>query len=138
MEWVGAQAFEGQDNQIYDELKDIIPGGFVYKGEAALIEDVFGFYFKQQTRIGGVGTEEITFVYRMRQVLAKKITGTGNDIKAGDRVWYITASGAISNTKPGGGAAGTDYFFCGWAKEDAEAGDTEVLINFDGTLYNII
>lgn len=123
--------FEPKDNQIYDELWDIVPAALVTKGQAARIADVFGFYYFATSTIG----DEVTYVYRMRQVLADKVTGTGEDIQAGDRLYYYPAQDAVS--KNAVGAAGTDYYFCGWAKKDAEASASEVLMNFDGTRWDM-
>lgn len=123
-------SFEWKDDVIYDELWDvIIAGAAVTKGDPAVVQDVFGFYAAD----GAIG-DEIAFIYRCRQVLADKVTGTGEDIISGERVYYIVASNAISANP--GAVIGTDYYFCGWAKEDASASATTVLINFDGSLYD--
>ena len=122
--------FIWKDDVIYDELWDVIPATAVVTGQAAVIQDVFGFYIKRREAVG----EEICFIYRCRQVLADKLTGTSQAILAGDRLYYIVAQAAVSPTPVG--VAGTNYYFCGWAKEDAAADVETVLMNFDGTRYD--
>lgn len=123
--------FYWKDDIIYDELWDTIPATAVLKGTPQVIQDVFGFWLKDREQIG----EEVAFVYRCRQVLADKIVGTGEAILAGDRVYAIVAQNFAVTANPAG-VAGTDYYFCGWAKENAEASASQVLINFDGTRYD--
>ncbi len=123
-------SFKWKDNVIYDDLWDVVISGAAVTAEtAAVIQDVFGFYLTD----GAIG-DEVAFVYRCRQVLATKKTGTGEAILRGDRVYYYPADDAISSTATG--TAGTDYYFCGWAKKSALATDSTVLINFDGTRYD--
>ena len=122
--------FQWKDNEIYDELRDIIPATAVSLGDAAVVQDVFGFYINSRLAAG----DEITFIYRCRQVEAAKRTGTGEAILAGDKLYYYPATTNVSPTATG--TAGTDYYFCGWAKKDATASATTVLMNFDGTRYN--
>lgn len=126
-------AFVQKDTLIYDELRDIIPVANVDKGEAAVVQDVFGFYMNDWNTTDE-DLDYVVFVYRMRQVLADKATGTGEEISAGEKVYYYPATDVISSNPVG--TAGTDYYFCGWAKEDATAAATTVIINFDGTRYN--
>jgi len=124
-------AFRWKDDVIYDELWDVIPATAVTVGQAAVIQDVFGFYIKTREQVG----EEICFIYRCRQVEADKIQGTGEAIRAGDRVYAVVAQNFFVTANPTG-VAGTDYYFCGWAKKDAAANAEKVLINFDGTRYD--
>jgi hypothetical protein len=122
--------FYPKDPVIYDELVDVILGvASVDKGDPAVIQDVFGFYL-----VDALITETPVFIYRMRQVVADKVQGTGEEIEAGDRVYYVVASGLVTANPTG--AIGTNYYFCGWCKKAAEADDDTVLINFDGTVYN--
>ena len=119
-----------RDNQIYDELLDVEAASInTAKGDAAVRQDTFGFYAKKAE----AADEEITFVYRCRQVQANKKIGTGEAIVSGDRLYYIVASDKVSPNYSG--TPGTDYYFCGWAKEGAAVADTTVLINFDGTRH---
>jgi len=128
-------AFEPKDNSIYDELWDVEVAAAVTKGEAAVRQDVFGFYFAAVTAQDITDdNDEVAFIYRMRQVLADKATGTGEAITSGDKVYYVVANDNITATPTG--TAGTDYYFCGWAKKTATATATTVLINFDGTRYD--
>lgn len=128
-------AFEPKDDVIYDELWNVTPALAVTKGDAAVVQDVFGFYFfSSDPNDVELDAAETTFIYRMRQVLADKATGTGEAILAGDRLYYIVANDNVSPTPVG--VAGTNYYFCGWAKKDATAAATTVLMNFDGTRYD--
>lgn len=123
--------FLAKDVTIYDELWDVeAASAATLKGDAAVVQDVFGFYAKNAES----ATEEISFIYRCRQVQADKKVGTGEAILAGDRLYYIVADGKVSPTASG--TPGTDSYFCGWAKKDAGALETTVLMNFDGTRYN--
>jgi hypothetical protein len=127
-------AFEPKDNNIYDELWDVTVAAAVTKGQAVVRQDVFGFYFTAVTAADiTASNDEVAFIYRMRQVLADKATGTGEGITSGDSVYYYPATDTISATATG--TAGTDYYWCGWAKKTAAAAATTVLINFDGTRY---
>ncbi len=120
-----------KDNQIYDELWEAVPGNTTTeKGDAVLRQDTFGFYMKDSEST----TEEVIIVYRCRQVLATKVTGTGEAIISGDRLYYIVASDAVSPNATG--TAGTDYYYCGTAKKGATASATTVLMRFDGTRYD--
>lgn len=122
--------FLAVDNLIYDELFNVEAASIATeKGDAAVVEDTFGFYMKKAES----ASEEITFIYRCRQVEAQKKTGTGEDIKSGERLYYIVASKKVSPNYSG--SAGTDYYFCGWAKKDAGANEASVLMNFDGTRH---
>lgn len=120
--------FYPKDPEIYDELWDVIAPGTVNKGDDAIVQDVFGFYLYD-----AVVGDEVTFIYRMRQVLTDKIVGTGEEILAGDRVYFVVGQDAV--TANPAGVIGTDFYFCGWAKKDASATEDTVLINFDGTVY---
>lgn len=124
-------AFLWKDNVIYDEIWDQTPGTGVAAQTAAVIQDVFGFYIKTAE----TATEETIFVYRCRQVEADKETGSGEEIEAGDRLFYHVATDKVSQNH-GAGTFGVDYYFCGWAKKDAAASDTTVLMNFDGTRWD--
>lgn len=116
-----------KDNQIYDELWDVVVSGTaVEKGDAAVVGDMFGFYFAD----GAIG-EEVAFVVKARQVLADKLTGTGEDIAKGDFLYYIVASKKVSKTFQG--TRGTNSYWCGWAKKSATESDTTVLMCFDGS-----
>ncbi len=119
----------------YRELWDIIPNALVVKGQAAIVQDVFGFYFKA-TELTVVG-EEIAFVYWADQVWADKEVGSGQEISAGQEVYYnVNNAGTGNVTANPVGNIGVDYYFCGIAKRDAAANDDQVLIEFIGDEYN--
>lgn len=128
-------AFEPKDNVIYDELWNVELAAAVTKGTAAVRQDVFGFYFfSYDPNNPDLDNDEVTFIYRMRQVLADKAAGTGEAIISGDRLYYYPATDTVSPNAVG--TAGTDYYFCGWAKKNAGTSESTVLMNFDGTRYD--
>jgi hypothetical protein len=116
----------------YRELWDITPAATVTKGQAAIVQDVFGFYFKG-TELSTPG-EEITFVYWADQVEADKEVGSGEEIYAGQEVYWNVTSGLVTATPAG--TIGTDYYFCGIAKRTGAANDTSVIMEFIGDEYN--
>jgi len=127
--------FYPRDHQIYDESYDIIPAAAVVKGQPAQLRDVFGFWLTASQVPAGTALIEQTFIYKMRQVLADKLTGSGEEIQALDRVYAVVAQAYAITANPTG-TAGVDYYYCGTTKFDAAADDDEVIINFDGTRYD--
>jgi hypothetical protein len=119
----------------YDESFDLIPAAEVLKGQPEQLRDVFGFWFADSLVFEGGSLTEQTFVYRMAQVEADKITGSGEEILALERVYAVVAQAHFITAHPTG-TPGVDYYFCGWAKYDAAASDTTVVINFDGTRWD--
>jgi hypothetical protein len=124
-----------EDVMIYDEIENT-PTVAKTQGTAEVIQDVFGFFLVSNLTgtLAPSTLEALTFVYRARQVLANKETGSGYAIKAGDRLYYVVADDKV--TPSATGTYGVDYYFCGWAKRDATADDLTVLMNFDGTRYD--
>jgi hypothetical protein len=116
----------------YRELCDIIPNATVVKGQAAIVQDVFGYYFKA-TELTTAG-EEIAFVYWCDMVWADKEVGSGEEIYSGQRVYYNTGSGLVTANPTG--TIGTDYYYCGIAKRDALANADQVLIEFIGDQWD--
>lgn len=121
--------FDMRDNVIYDECRDVTPAAIVNRGDPIVRQDVLGFYHNSTLQ----EDEEVAVIYRCRQVRAQKKTGTGFNFVSGDKVYFIVADNKVSPTPSG--VAGQDYYFCGWAKDNAGVGDETVLINFDGTRY---
>jgi hypothetical protein len=118
--------FNPVDDIIYSDLYDVQATG-VHKGDSAVRQDVFGFYIKRAES----ALEEIAFIFKMRQVIANKKTGTGEAIISGDKLYYYSADDLVSPV--------SNYptsYFCGWARKSAGANDTTVLMEFDGTRYN--
>jgi len=128
-----------EDPEIYDELLDDYPTMTAGTGAglACIIQDVFGFYLKSRLVTG----EEVVPIYRCRQVKADKRIGSGESILHGQRLFAYRKNAALPWTTPqdvevspiATGTVGTDYQFCGWAKEDAAEADATVEMNFDGT-----
>lgn len=135
--------FYPRDHQIYDESYDVVPASAVTKGQPEQREDVFGFWLTNTKRdvsgnliLKSDGTlPEQTFIYKMRQVLADKLSGSGEEIPALSRVYAMVAQNHYITANPTG-VAGVDYYYCGTAKFAADAADTQVVINFDGTRYD--
>ena len=121
----------------YRELWDQTPAGVVVKGQAALVQDVFGFFLKATELL--VAGEELCFIYWADQVWADKEVGSGEAILAGQEVYYnlsVPEVGLGLVTANPAGVIGTNYYFCGIAKRDALAEDERVLIEFIGDEYN--
>lgn len=119
----------------YREIWDVTPGAVVVRGQAAIVQDVFGFYFKGTEAV--TAGEEIAFVYWADQVWVDKEVGTGQAITAGQEVYYnVTGDGLGRITANPTGTIGTDYYFCGIAKRDAAANDSRAIIEFIGDEYD--
>lgn len=127
-------AFILKDDQFpgYEELWDIIPGAVRAKGFAYVVNDVFGFLMVASDSV----TDERTFIWKARQVLVDKHTGTGEAITAGSMIYATLTSGYQMVTANPAGVIGIDYYFVGIAKKDALAGEDTVLISFWGDEYN--
>jgi hypothetical protein len=117
--------------QSYHELWDQILTAAETKGFAQVVEDVFCF-----NMTAGAINDEVTRIYSATQVRVDKLTGSGEDINAGQKVYATLASNFQSVTANPAGVIGTDYYFVGWAKKDAAANETDVLIRFEGDEYN--
>jgi hypothetical protein len=127
-------AFYCADNQAqaYEELWDEVPGAVRAKGFAYVVNDVFGFLLNASLTV----TDEVAFIHANRQVRADKLTGTGEAIQHGQKVYATLGTNFQSVTANPTGVIGTDYYFVGIAKKDALASDTTVLIKFWGDEYN--
>jgi hypothetical protein len=112
----------------------------VVKGQPVLINDTFCFYMTGgYAAVAGVReADRVTPIWRCKQVLADKVTGSGNDIQRGERVYYIVAganAGLVTANLPAG-VIGTDYYYCGIAKETTDEDDEQVWMSFDGSSYD--
>jgi hypothetical protein len=127
-------AFILKDDQMpgYEEFWDEVPGAVRAKGFAYVVNDVFGFLMTAALTI----TDEVTYIWKARQVIVDKLTGTGEAINHGDFVYATRASNFQSVTANPAGTIGTDYYFVGVAKKDSVASATTVLISFWGDEYN--
>lgn len=116
---------------VYDEFVVTI-GANVTKGQVAQIHDCIGFYFNDET-YSASSPKQVAFAYKAKQVRVGKKSATGEDINPGDKVYADPADDYnVSATQASG------YLFVGWAKEAADGLDTDVLINFDGTLFEVL
>lgn len=104
----------------------------VTKGLVEQIQDCIGFYFNDCTYSAST-SKDVTFVYKAKQARVGKKSATGEDINPGEKV-YADPSDLynVSATKS------TGFLFVGWAKEYASGIDTDVLIEFDGTLFSVL
>jgi hypothetical protein len=126
--------FEARDLHDYNELGGMATATAVTKGEVAIVQDrmCFHLYGKTAAQISE-GNADITPIYKMRQVNARKRTGTGQEFAAGDNVYYYPSDQRVSPAAIG--IAGTDYYWCGTVKRAATASEETVLIEYDGTRY---
>lgn len=118
--------------QAYNESWDVIPGQVRVRGFAYVVRDVFGFLFTAAL----TATDEVCFIRKCAQVRVDKLTGTGEAIQHGQKVYATLGSNFQSVTASPTGTIGTDYYFVGIAKKDAAAGEATVLIDFWGDEYN--
>jgi hypothetical protein len=105
------------------------------KGQPEQLRDVFGFWFTDTPVPIGHDLIKQTFVPRMAQVEADKLIGSGEEILALEKVYAMVAQNYYITAHPTG-TFGVDYYFCGWAKYDAQADDATVVIIFDGTRWD--
>jgi hypothetical protein len=127
-------AFILKDDQApaYEELWDEIPGAVRAKGYAYVVNDVFGFLLTAAQSV----TDEVAFIWKARQVEVDKLTGTGEAINHGDKVFATLLTNFQQVTANPTGTIGTDYYFVGIAKKDAAGSASTVLISFWGDEYN--
>lgn len=116
----------------YEEFWDEVPGAIRAKGFGYVVNDVFGFLMTASQNT----TDEVTYIWKARQVLADKIVGSGEEIEHGEFVYALASQNFQVVTANPTGTIGTDYYFVGIAKKDAAAGDSTVLISFFGDQYN--
>jgi len=123
--------FEPKDTIDYQHVWDAVPGSTtIVKGDPDVKQDVFGFWLKDCESI----TEEVCFIWKMRQVEAEKVVGSGSAIISGDRLYYIVSQQKVSPVSVG--VPGTDSYYCGTALRDAGADETVVLMDFDGRRWD--
>lgn len=113
---------------VYDDLRDVEPAAAVTKGEVALRQDCYGVYMYDEDAL-----TETTFLYKMKQCIADKKTGSGEAIISGDQLFGDpTDDYKVSPTK------GVGFVFLGWARETVGASATTVIMEFDGTLSGLL
>lgn len=121
--------FEIKDNH-YKHLWDVIPANTaIVKGDYAVRQDRLVFYIKDVEST----TEEVCAIYQCDQVEAQKRTGTSEAILSGDKLYLYVSDGKVSPNAVG--TPGVTYYYCGTALENADASDTTVLQEFDGTRH---
>lgn len=115
---------------VYDHILVDDIASDITKGAVALVNDIYVFY----PEAVDVSEDDTSIaITKAKQAKADKKTGTGESINAGERVYGDPAdSYKVSATKSSG------FKYLGIAKEDASASDTDVLIEYDGTLSDIL
>lgn len=114
-------------DHVYDSFMTEAVSAAKTKGAIEKIQDVYGFYMTDLS-----SGDDGTFIYKAKQVRIGKKTGTGELIYAGDYVYGDpTDSYNVSATKSAG------FIYLGIAKEDQVASDTDILIEFDGTMSDL-
>ena len=126
--------FKILDLREYNELRGHTTAVPVVEGVGVIKGSVFTYLLagRSQENIDN-GMTDITPIYKSRQTRARKRTGTGEAIESGDKIYFYPGTNTVSAVATG--TAGTDYYFCGWAKESALAADTTFKMEFDGTRY---
>ncbi len=66
-------------------------------------------------------------IYSCERIVVPKVAGTGKTLAAGQKVYFKSASGAVTGDS-------TSNTLCGRAREAADAADTEVEIDLKGNL----
>ena len=109
------------------------PSGGITKGTVQSIgdSDIIAFAFKTST-IDSTDTanyaEQATMITKARQALGTKTTGgSGSTFQRGDKVYYDFAGSVVTDQSTGNAPIG-------WALEIAQASDSSVLFDFDGSL----
>lgn len=90
-------------------------------GQMVKIEDTVGLIAETKT----VGQTAV-LIYKCEKVVVPKVAGTGITFAAGDKVYFVAASAAVSN-------ASTSNTLCGRALEAATEADTDVEIELLGS-----
>jgi hypothetical protein len=114
----------------YQDLWAEAVAAAVVKGQGVVIQDCFCFYLT-----GGAIADRVVPIWECKQVYADKKIGTGQAILRGDEVYYDVLDGLVTATPPAG-TIGTDFYFCGIAKQDADESDLQVWMSFFGDEYN--
>jgi hypothetical protein len=114
-------------DHVYDDARDVVPAAAVTQGQVALVNDVIGFFLYAVAAL-----VEATFIYKNKQAVATKAAGSGTAILSLQKLYVDLATGIVTNVYASG------LYFCGWAKEDADDDADTVLMNWDGTLWEVI
>lgn len=126
--------FKIKDLEDYKPLKDQVATTAVTQGSIQIYGDRLCYHMVGKTAAQiADGDNLLTPVFESRQTVAKKRTGTGEAFQAGDKVYLYPNEKRVSPNPVG--TAGTDYYYCGTALENAAATATTVLIEFDGKRY---
>lgn len=96
------------------------------RGDVFTIEDVLAF-----ANTDVLAGQEGAVLYKCDTCRADKKIGTGYDIIKGQRLYIDMNDFKVSPTKSAG------FLFVGWAQEDADGADTDVKMEYDGTLSTI-
>jgi predicted RecA/RadA family phage recombinase len=105
---------------IFGSMKVTAPTAGYTAGQMTAVGSVIGIIVEVAAL--GVETE---LIFSCERIVVPKRAGTGITFTAGDKVYYRSASAAVTN-------ASTSNTLCGRALEDAGASDTTVEIVLNG------
>ena len=109
-------------SSIFSSMKVIAPSGGYTAGDMVKVQDTVGVIVKTV-----LITKEAALIYECEKIIVPKTAATGITFAAGDKVYYDSAAGAVTNVSSGN-------TLCGRALEIAGATDAEALIDLKGNL----
>ena len=99
---------------------DVTLGATITAGEMNKIQDTVGVYFE-----AGDSGDQVAFCYKAAKIVVAKVAGSGLTIAQGARVYFVSASDAVTGT------AGSNTL-CGRCLVAATAAATTVEIELNG------
>ncbi|MDD3089804.1 MAG: DUF2190 family protein [Candidatus Omnitrophica bacterium] len=107
-------------SDIFASMEITTPTEGYTAGQMVKIEDTVGVIAETKT----VGQTAV-LIYKAEKIVVPKVAGTGITFAAGDKVYFVSVSAAVSN-------ASTGNTLCGRALVAAGASDTTVEIQLNG------
>jgi hypothetical protein len=107
-------------SNIFASMEVVTPTDGYTAGQMVKIEDTVGVIAETKT----VGQTAV-LIYRCEKIVVPKIATTGITFAAGDKVYFVSASAAVSN-------ASTGNTLCGRALKAVIVAATEVEIDLNG------
>jgi len=107
---------------IFASMEIVTPSAGYTAGQMVKVEDTVGVI--AETKVSG---QIAVLIYRCNKVVVPKIATTGITFAAGDKVYFVSASAAVSN-------ASTSNTLCGRALVAAGASVAEVEIDLNGAV----
>lgn len=109
-------------SDIFASMELTTPSAGYTAGQMLKVEDTVGVIVETKT----VGQTAV-LIYKCEKIVVPKVAGTGITFAAGDKVYFVAASAAVSNSSSGN-------TLCGRALVAAAADDTTVEIDLEGGL----